>query len=328
MDVVLVRRRAVMGAAVCALALAASPACPQGWPTKPVRLVVPFPAGGPVDGVARLLAERLRADLGQAVVVDNRPGANGAVGSALVARGPADGHTLLLATTGSHAIHPALGARLGFDPVRDFAPVSLLCGYAMALVADPALPVRSLSDLLALARRTPGGLAYGSAGPGATNHLAGALLAQRAGVPLRHVPYKGNALAAADVMGGQVAFMFDFLATAVPAVESGRLRPLAVTGAARSPLLPQVPTLAEAGYPGLEMGGWVALFAPAGTPATVLDALGRAVARAGADPALSSRMRALGYEPLPGGSAALAARLQADTEYWARAVAALGVRLE
>ena len=328
MDVVPGRRRAAIGAAVCALALAASPARAQSWPAKPVKLVVPFAAGGPVDGVARLLAERLRVELGQAVVVDNRPGANGAVGSAAVARGPADGHTLLLATTGSHAIHPALGARLGFDPLRDFAPVSLLCGYAMVLVADPALPARSVSELLALARRTPGGLAYGSAGPGATNHLAGAMLAQRAGVPLRHVPYRGNALAAADVMGGQVAFMFDFLATAVPPVEAGRLRALAVTGAARSALLPQVPTLGEAGFPGMEIGGWVALFAPAGTPGPVLDALGSAVARAGADPALASRLRALGYEPLPGGSAALAARLQADTEYWARTVAALGVRLE
>ncbi len=328
MDSSCLRLRAAIGVAVCVIGLAASPARAQAWPAKPVKLVVPFAPGGPVDGVARLFAERLRADLGQPVVVESRPGANGAVGSVAVARGAADGHTLLLATTGSHAIHPALNAKLGFDPVRDFAPVSLLCGYAMVLVTGPELPARSVAELVALAKRTPDGLAYGSAGPGATNHLAGALLALRTGVPLRHVPYKGNALAAADVMGGQVAFMFDFLATAVPQVEAGRLRALAVTGPSRSVLLPQVPTLREAGVADLEVTGWVALFAPAGTPPAVLERLGGAVAKAVADPVLATRLRALGYEPQAAGADALARQLRADREYWGRSVAALGVKLE
>src|SRR4051812_22860470 len=261
-------RRAASGA-VLGAALLAAPARAQAWPSRPVRLVVPFPPGGPADVLARLLAERLAEGWGQPVVVENRGGAGGNIGAEAVARAAPDGHTLLLCAS-SHVQGAALYTRLAFDPVRDFTPVAQLAYYSLVLVVHPSVPATDLAGFEALLRAQPGQVTVASAGIGTPTHLTAELFRSRAGVEFTHVPFGGAAPAHAALIGGQVQAMFHNPVMAVPAVQAGRLRALATTGAARAVALPAVPTLAEGGYPGFESGTWYAVLGPAGLPAPVV----------------------------------------------------------
>ena len=227
----------------------------QGFAGKSIRLVVPFPAGGPTDIVARPLAQLLGEALGASVIIDNRGGAGGSVGADAVAKAAPDGLTLLMATVGTHAINPSLYKKLAYDPVRDFTPVALVAAAPVAVVVHPSLQVDSIASLVALAKRSPGKLAYGTAGNGTPGHLTGVMFRGATGIDIQHVPYKGSAPAVTDLLGGQIQMMFDPLQSVLPHVQSGKLRALAVSGAARSGVLPQVPTVAESGTPGSHRHG-------------------------------------------------------------------------
>jgi tripartite-type tricarboxylate transporter receptor subunit TctC len=267
----------------------------QGYPAKPVRIIVPLVPGGNLDLVARALGQRLGEGLGQQVIVENRPGASSLVGTQYVAKTAADGYTLL-AMANTFAAVPAVIANPGYDPVKDFVGVSLTCKVAQVLVINPSLPVKSVKDLITLAKARPGELSYGSSGNGSTGHFAAELFNQRAGVKMLHVPYKGNAQALTDIIAGQIMMMYDQVSTSAPYVKAGRLRALAVTSAARSPLFPDAPTIDEAGVKGYEAITYNGLLAPAGTPREVLARLNSEVAKAVALPALRSNFLERGVE--------------------------------
>lgn len=265
------------------------------YPARPVRIIVPFAPGGNVDLVARALAPPLSDALRQQVVVDNRPGASGLVGTHLVANSPPDGYTLL-AMANTFAVVPSLMSNPGYDPLQDFAPVSLTCRVPQVLVVNPALPVRSVKELVALARARPGEISYASAGTGGTGHMAAELFNRHAGVKMLHVPYKGNAQAIVDVISGQVAMMFDQVSTSAPHVRAGKLRALAVTSLTRSPLFPDVPTIDESGVRRFEDITFNGLVAPAGTPRDIVARVHAEVAKAVRVPELSKRFLERGVE--------------------------------
>jgi tripartite-type tricarboxylate transporter receptor subunit TctC len=265
------------------------------YPNRPVRIVVPVAAGGNVDIIARALAEQLSTAMGQPFVVENRPGASSLLGTQLVARAPADGYTLL-AISNTYVSAPAIVASPGYDPVADFAPVSLTCRIPMVLVVNPNSPARSVQELIALARAKPGELSYATSGNGSTGHIAAEVFSRSAGVKLLHVPYKGNAQSIVDVVGGQVAMMFDQVSTSVSQIQSGKLRALGVTTLARSPLLPNVPTLDESGLRGYEDVTFNAIMAPAGTPREIVARLHAEIARAWRSPVLQKRFAERGIE--------------------------------
>ena len=299
-------RRSLLGA----LALPATVARAQGWPDRPVRLVVPFAAGTTTDILARILGAALSRGLGQPVVADNRSGAGGTVGTAAVAQAAADGNTLLFGTSGTMATNPAIMPGIPYDPVRDFAPVAAIAGTSVVLGVRPALGVATLGEFLALARRRP--LAFGSAGTGTTGHLTQALLELRSGVPTTHVPYRDGAQAVTDLLGGTLDAMVYHPLGFLPHIRDGAIRPLAVTGAARHFLFPDVPTMAEAGVPGVVIEGWWALYAPARTPATVVGRLNALANAALADAATLAELRRQGLEPIGGPPEALADRTRAE----------------
>jgi len=267
----------------------------QSYPTKPVRIIVPFAAGGNVDLVARAIQPGLTAGLGQQVIVDNRPGASALVGTQLVAKAQPDGYTLL-AMSNTFAVVPSIIAKPGYDAMNDFAPITLTCLVPQVLVANTALPVRSIKQLVALAKARPGEVSYASAGVGGTGHIAGAMFARHAGLKMLHVPYKGNAPAVVDVISGEVTMMFDQISTSFPHVQAGKLRALGVTSSKRSPLLPQVPTIDEAGVTGFEDITFNGLVAPAGTPRAILNRIQSEVARAVADRTVHARFLERGVE--------------------------------
>src|SRR4051812_28032502 len=269
----------------------------QGYPNRTVRLVVPFPAGGPTDIVARPLSVKLSEGLGQQVIIDNRGGAGGNVGADLVAKSPADGYTLLTGTVGTHAINGALYKHLPYDPVNDFVPVSQLASAPVLLVARAGLPVKTVQDLIALAKQKPGALNYGTAGSGSPGHLSGELFKSMAGVQLTHVPYKGSAPAVTDLRGEQIDLMFDPIQSPLPHVKAGTIKALGVSSAARSPLLPDVPTIAEAGVPGYETTAWWGIFAPAHTPQPILDRLHSEIGKVVASSFFKQQLEPLGAEP-------------------------------
>lgn len=273
------RQFAVLLAAWAAGATALAAETDRGrYPERPIRYIVPFAPGGPTDILSRAVAERLSVALATPVVVDNRAGAGGGLGAELVARAAPDGHTIMIGHVGTHAINPALYAKIAYDPVRDFQPVSLIATLPLALAVNAALPVGSVKDLLALARAKPGALNFASAGSGGPTHLAGELLRSAAGIDIVHVPYKGNAAALADLAGGQTQLMFSNLLTATPLARAGKLRLLAVSPARRSPQAPELPTVAEAGVPGFDITPWYGVLAPAGLPRARLARLHREVA--------------------------------------------------
>jgi len=262
----------LLAAAMCMpVALAA------GYPDKPIRLVVPFPPGGPTDMVARPLAEFLGKRLGQQIIVDNRGGAGGAIGAEVVAKAPADGYTLLMATVGTQAINATLYKKLGYDPVKDFTPISLVAAAPVALVVNPSVPVNSVADLIALAKAKPGTLNFGSAGNGTPGHLTGEMFRAATGTDLKHVPYKGSAPAISDLLGGQIQLMFDPLQSVLPQVRADRLKLLAVSSRVRSPAVPDVPTFAESGLKDFEATAWWGVFAPAQLPPAIATQLNEAI---------------------------------------------------
>ncbi|MGE5090032.1 MAG: Bug family tripartite tricarboxylate transporter substrate binding protein [Candidatus Levyibacteriota bacterium] len=265
------------GMLLLAAAACAAPALAAGYPDKPIRLVVPFPPGGPTDMVARPLAEFLGKRLHQQIIVDNRGGAGGAIGAEVVAKAPADGYTLLMATVGTHAINATLYRKLGYDPVKDFTPISLVAAAPVALVVNPSVGVNSVADLIALAKAKPGTLNFGTAGNGTPGHLTGEMFRAATGTDIKHVPYKGSAPAISDLLGGQIQLMFDPLQSVLPQVRAGRIKLLAVSSRARSPAAPEVPTFAEAGLKDFEATAWWGVFAPAQLPQALADELNAAV---------------------------------------------------
>ena len=268
----------------------------QGWPSRPVRVVVAFVAGGTADIVARLIADRLSPVLGQPVVVENRPGAGGNVGASAVAHSDPDGYTLLMSGSPTHSVGPHLFKNLNYDPMRDVPPVAMIASAPNLLVVNAALPVKSLDDLVKLARENPGQLTYSSAGIGTSGHLAAEMLKQAAGVDMRHVPYKSGPEAVTGVISGDVSFVFFTVPSVLPQVESGKLRALAITSVARSAVAPNVPTVAELGYPGFEALAWFALFAPRGTPQPIVDKLDAEIGKILQQPDIRKKMVELGME--------------------------------
>ncbi|TDH60036.1 tripartite tricarboxylate transporter substrate binding protein [Dankookia rubra] len=313
-------RRVALGAAFLAPAARA-----QAWPLRPVRLVVPFPPGGPADALARLLAERLAEGWGQPVVVENRGGAGGNIGAEAVARAAPDGHTLLVCAS-SHVQGAALYTRLAFDPVRDFTPVAQLAYYSLVLVLHPSVPAADLAGFEALLRAHPGQVTVASAGIGTPTHLTAELFRSRAGVEFTHVPFGGAAPAHAALLGGQVQAMFHNPVMAVPAVQAGRLHALATTGAARALALPDVPTLAESGYPGFDSGTWYAVLGPAGLPAPVVARIEADLRRIVALPAVRERLAAQSMEPRDLGPDRLAAVMRDELARWTEVIQRLGIR--
>ena len=265
------------GVLLVAGAMCVPAALAAGYPDKPIRLVVPFPPGGPTDMVARPLAEFLSKRLKQQIIVDNRGGAGGAIGADVVAKAPADGYTLLMATVGTQAINATLYKKLSYDQVRDFTPISLVAAAPVALVVNPSVPVNSVADLIALAKAKPGTLNFGTAGNGTPGHLTGEMFRAATGVDIKHVPYKGSAPAVSDLLGGQIQMMFDPLQSVLPQVRAGRLKLLAVSSKARSSAAPDVPTFAESGLEDFEATAWWGVFGPANLPPAIADQLNAAI---------------------------------------------------
>jgi tripartite-type tricarboxylate transporter receptor subunit TctC len=284
----------------CALAvalLAASPfAGAQGWPSRPIQLVVPYAAGGPVDLSARLLAPRLQQALGQPVIVENKPGAGGNIGADFVAKSVPDGHALVMGAIATHAINPALYPSLPYDPLKDFRHIALVVQVPNVLVVNNELAVRTVAELLSLARKTPGKLDFGSGSTGSTGHLAGELFKQMTGTYIVHIPYKGAAPATADLIAGRVHLMFDNLASALPNIRSGRVRALAVTTMKRSGFVPELPTLHESGLRGFDLTTWWGVMAPARTHDSTVERLSAEILRIMGEPAIAERLRAIGSD--------------------------------
>ena len=323
-------RRRLFMAGAAGLATLGVPlrAAAQAAGSKPVRIIVPFAPGGGNDVFARQLATQLTTLLGVQVLVDNRPGAGGTVGTDAAAKSLADGSTLLLGHTGTLAINPVLYPKLPYDARNAFVPVAPLASAPLVLVVPAVSPIRTLADLLARAKASPGKLAFASSGNGTGGHLAGELLEEVAGIQLLHVPYKGTAPALTDVLGGQVDLMFSVIPSALPHIDAGKLRAIGITGARRSPRLPDVPTVAEGGLKGYESSLAYGLMAPRGTPDAVLKSLGQAVAKATESPALREAFKAEGAEPLAGSAADFQALMQTESDKWGRVIRQAGIKPE
>ena len=307
--------------------LAPLQAAAQAWPSRPVKLVVPYPPGGPTDIVARVVAERLQAQTGQPFVVDNRPGAGGNLGADAVAKAPADGYTLLVATT-AHAINKSLFKNLNYDVQRDFAPVSLLTQGPLVLVVNPEFPAKNVAELIAMAKAKPKAVSFASSGNGQSTHLAAELFASMAHAPMTHVPYKGSAPALNDLIAGQVPLMFDTMLSAMPHVKGGKLRALAITGAQRSPAAPDLPTIAESGLPGYQAYAWNGLLVPAATPPAVVQRLSEELKTALANPAVQEKFAAQGFAATWTSPADAGHFLKNEVDKWARTVQVSGAKVE
>jgi tripartite-type tricarboxylate transporter receptor subunit TctC len=303
-------------------------AAAQGYPSGPVRIVNPFTAGGPADLLARAVGQKLNEAWGQPVLVESRAGAAGNIGIEYVARQPADGYTLLVLPTGNAVVNPHLYAKLPYDTFRDFAPVTLLATVENALVVNPGVPAKSVQELVALAKASPGKLTFGSPGVGSQAHIAGEMLKSMAGVDMLHVPYKGMAPAMNDLLGGQLSFMFLSMSSALKQVQAGKLRALGVASLKRSAAAPDLPTIAEQGFPGFEALSWYALMAPAGTPPDVVDKIAAESARALRDPAVRERLVGLGADPAGSSPAELAAMLKRENARWGEFIRKAGIRAE
>jgi len=310
------------------LALQAGAALAQGYPTKPVRLMVPFPPGGSTDIVARIVAHKLSAQLGQQMVIENRGGAGGTLGTAVVAKAPADGYMLTVATTSTHVVAPSVYTKLEYDPVKDFAPVSLVAVTPYLLVTHPAVPAKTVKELVELLRAQPGKLNYASAGVGSTTHLAMEMLKAASKTFALHIPYNGNGPAGTAVVSGQVEILFGSLPAVLPHAKSGRVRALAVGTPKRSPSLPDVPTVAESGYPGFDASLWLAIMAPAGTPAAVIERLRREIVAAVGSQETRDALDKAGAEAITSTPAELAAMIRDGVVKYAQVVKAAGVKPE
>jgi len=302
-------------ALMCVAALAAA----QDYPNRPIRLAVPQPAGGPTDIVSRLVAQKLSERLGQQVIVDNRPGAGSNIGTELVAKAPKDGYTLVVATV-QHIVNPFLFPALPFDPARDFTPVTLMTKAYIVLDVNPEVPVQNVKELIAYAKSKAGGVSWASAGNGSTSHLALELFKVETGVPATHVPYKGTPPALNDLIGGRVQAMFDGVITSLPQIKAGKVKPLAVASNTRSPLLPDVPTMTEAGMPGFETVGLAAILAPAGTPPAIVDKLHREIAAILKMPDVRGQLEGMGLEIVASSPSEFAAYIDAESKKWGKLI--------
>lgn len=311
--------------AVVAFAGALGGANAQDYPARPIRYVVPFTAGGGGDIIIREVAQRLTARLGQTVIVDNRAGAGGSLGTEIVARAAPDGYTLLMANVAPMAINVSVYKKLNYDPLKDFAPVTTLASFPNILVLHPSVPAQTLPQLIALARAKPGQLTYASAGAGSTTHLAAEFFKSRAGVDLIHVPYKGGGAALIDLVAGQVTLYFSSLPAALPMVRSNRLRALGVTGLARSIAAPDVPTIAESGFPGFEAVTWIGAVAPAGTPAAIVTRLNKELVEIMQAADMRDKMMAQGAEPMTNTPEQFSAYIKTETAKWAAVVKQAGI---
>ena len=320
--------RSVAGlAAMLALALAPLARAQDDYPNRTVRIIVPFAPGGSTDVVARILADKLGAEFNQSFVVENRGGAGGNIGADVVAKAAPDGYTLLMGTTGVLAINKYLYKEMPFDPERDLAPVSYTSLITNILVVNPQVPVKTVNELIALARAKPGALTFASSGAGSSTHLSAELFKSMAGVDILHVPYKGSSQALTDVIGGQVTMLFDNAPSSIPMVEQGKLRAIAVTSTKRLPNLPDVPTIDEAGVKGYESLSWSGIVAPAATPRRVIEKLNAAIEKVLRDPEVKQRFASLGVEPVGGPPEAFSRHIRAESEKWARVVKTANITL-
>lgn len=299
----------------------------QAYPTKPIRIVVPFPPGGTSDILARAIGQKLAEEWRQQVIVDNRPGAGANIGAEVVAKASADGYTLFLAST-IHTINPSLYKKLNYDPVKDFTPVMLVVATSQVLCVHPSLPVKSVKEFITYARKRPGELNYSSAGNGSQPHLTAELFKARTGINIVHIPYKGAPPAMTDLLAGQVALTFATAPSAVPHVKAGKLRALGVSTAKRISALPDVPTIAEAGVPGFEAVGWNGLVGPAGMPAAIVDKLNATVTRIVHEPAMSKYLSSQGADPETGTPAEFAAYIKSEIAKWAQVVKDSGAQID
>jgi tripartite-type tricarboxylate transporter receptor subunit TctC len=328
------QRRILINTALAAMAgLSTLTAFAQGnWPTgKPITYMVPFAAGGTTDVLGRLIGQKLGTALGTTVIVDNKPGAGGSVGSEIGSRAAPDGFTLVGGTVSSHAINVSLYPKIGYDPIKSFAPITLIGTNPLVLVVNQASPYKTLKDVLEGSKGKSGGLSSASAGTGTSQHLSLELLAFRSGVKFTHIPYKGSGPAIQDVIGGQVDMMFDTTVVAAPHIQSGKLRAIAVTSATRLASMPDVPTVAESGLQGLanfEVLSWQAIFAPAGTPAPMVDRLHNEIARILAEPEMQAKLKGFGMEPANLTTAQIAAFQRAEVAKWAQVIKAANIKAE
>ena len=310
------------------MALLASPAVAQVWPAKPLRIVVPFPPGGGTDIGTRILAQKLQEAWGQAVVVENKPGAAGIVGTELTAKSAPDGYTFMMGNIGTHAINVSLYKQLSYDPVKDFAPVSMVADLPLLLLVHPSVPAKSVQELIQLAKSQPGKLNFSSSGAGGSMHVAAELFKSMAGVDMVHIPYKGGAPAVADLISGQVPLSFATVLETIQFVKAGKVRALAVTNSRRSMALPDLPTISEAGLPGYQSISWLALFAPAGTPKEIVNKASAETVRILKLPDVRERLLAQGAEPIGSTPEQLAAILAQDIAKYARVIKESGYKPE
>ena len=323
------KSRTLLATALFAAALLhAACAAAQAWPAKPIRLMVPFPPGGSTDIVARIVAQKLAERLGQSIVIENRGGAGGTLGTAVVAKAAPDGYTLTVASTSTHVVAPGVYAKLDYDPVKDFAPVGLMAVSPYLLVVTPSLPAKSLQELVGLAKKQPGKLNYASAGVGSTTQLAMEMLKSASGTFILHIPYNGNGPAGTALIAGQVDVLFGSLPALLPHAKSGRARALAVGTPKRSPSLPDVPTVAELGYPGFDASLWLAIMAPAGTPQPVIERLNKEIGVLVSAADTREAFDKAGTEPLTGSPADLAAMIRDGVPKYAQIIKTAGIKPE
>ena len=318
-------RRAVVAAL---LVLSTGTAVAQAWPAKPIRIVVPFPAGGSTDIVGRLLADKLSQSLGQAVVVDNRAGAGGTSGSDVAAKSAPDGYTFLLGTSSTHAIAPALYPKLAYDPVKDFAPVSLLGTATILMVVHPSVPAKSVAEFVALAKAKPGAMMFGSTGNGSVSHLTAEYFKSLAGIDMQHVPYKGDTPMTLDLVAGRVQVAFGTAVAFLPQVQAGKLNALAVTDARPSPVAPQLPTVAASGLPGFEALQWFGMLAPAGTPREIVARVNADVGKALQQPDVQEKLKGLGMQIVGGPPEQFGSFMRAEAGKWAKIVKDSGAKVD
>ena len=321
-------RMPVLPSVVLLLSAANFALAQEVYPSRPIRLVVPFPAGGAVDIMARDLGQRITEVWRQQVVIDDRGGANGAIGSELVAKAKPDGYSLLMGSAGTHAINPGLYAKLPYDAVKDFIAVALVANLTNVLVIHPSLPAKTVKELIALAKSKPGVLTYASSGNGSSQHLSTELFKSMTGTDLTHVQYKGAGPALTDVIGGQVSLTITAMSATMPYIQSGRLRVLGVTTTKRSPALPQVPTIAEAGARGYESNNWVGVFAPVTTPVDIVTKLNHEIVRIQGTLEMRSRLEAMGAEFTPNTSEQFGAFQRAEIAKWAKVIKESGARID
>jgi tripartite-type tricarboxylate transporter receptor subunit TctC len=320
------KRRAIALALLATGTLACAPfaAQAQAFPSKALTMIVPFSPGGTTDILARVVGQFMSKDLGQPVIVDNRPGAGGNIGTQMVARAAPDGYTLLMGTVGTHAINQSLYKKLAFDPIKDFAPVSRVALVPNLLVANPSQPYKTVKELIAYARANPGKVSFASSGSGTSIHLSGEMFQQMAKVEMQHIPYKGSAPALTDLLGGQTAIMFDNMPSVIGHVRAGKLRPIAVTTPQRSPALPDVPTIAESGVPGYSATSWFGILVPAGTPAPVVARLNASILKALADPEVKKKLAEQGAEAHGEKPEQFAEFIRTETAKWGQTVKVSG----